>query len=137
MEATEFLQELIARIALVGDYGNIQQSEPGEPLCAHIHLADAVVTIFVDERDGVPTGALSYLTATGHEGTHLNRWTAKGSTTTNALWQAFWKHEEENRTLGRVTWMHGSELPEIKRKPIPKPEPKVELSDLGGIFDLF
>jgi hypothetical protein len=27
------------------------------------------------------------------------------------LWRAFWEHEVENRTLGRVQWMHGPDLP--------------------------
>lgn len=51
-------------------------------------------------------------------GKHLNNWRRpEGDFTVpqlvDKLWEAFWAHEEENRALNRLQWMHLSKLPDL------------------------
>ena len=51
-------------------------------------------------------------------GLHLNNWRRPlGEHTVphlvDLLWEAFWKHEEENHTLGRIQWMRSPRLPPL------------------------
>jgi len=78
-------------------------------ICVWIHpdgrIRDALTFVFEDRSASLM-------------GKHLNNWRrSEGDFTVqqlvDSLWAAFWVHEEENRTLNRLQWMHISKLPDL------------------------
>lgn len=116
-----------------------------------ILLLDAQVFVSIEETQGRVTAALSYLVKQEHT-SHLNGWRREDGCTRSVpdlvddIWAAFWVHEKENETLGRILWMHGPMLPgigeDIQIEDIPLPEPPQVAAkplSLSGatVFDLF
>lgn len=113
------------------------------------------------QPDGQIRDALSFVfedKAASITGKHLNNWRRpEGAFTVSqlvdSLWAAFWAHEEENRTLNRLQWMHVSKLPDLVEvehtgpsllgaSPEDKPQRKrkkagVAPDDHTTVFDLF
>lgn len=83
-----------------------------------LHQRDRDILIYVEpDKEGRVLGALSFLTLQGSStDLHLNGWCRPDglflvSELVDALWAAFWLHEQENKGIGRALWMSGADLP--------------------------
>lgn len=116
---------LSRRVTATGMYKVSLPEDPHAPehggfFLVTIHLLDAEVMVYLEPEGDSVQGALSFILphGKGNIATHLNGWRRAPVPMTvpqlvNALWAAFWEHEQENKELGRILWMHGPTLPSL------------------------
>lgn len=148
-EAARVVRLLARRLSASRRYGDedVTVAEGAGSYILRLPLIDAEVFLYVDVEEDKVRGVLSFLLYRDNKGssTHLNNWfRSKGDegqdvpTLTTRVWAKLWEHEEENREVGRVLWMHGPDLPWLEEDVPEDPAPLLkEPSGGGSVFDLF
>ena len=125
IQTPEFCETLAERMKLSGYTGvkvfdsAVHAKRPKRDILIHVWEEGALSIVFPSEPGSEQD-----------RGLHLNYWSIRdGGMTVTDMWDQFWKHELENRDLGRLLWMHGPKLAELE-----PPEPEDEGDDVFSMF---